>query len=115
VSLHLRMAVWAVLLASASRLDAQSAEAASISPLRTILSGTCGNANVSAPKFELLRKPSGRPPGLKVGSGCMPAQQTDFLQIDPRSLVTIPVQSGSPQICGVARYRGASIRFCTRG
>ena len=68
MSLHLRMAVWAVLLASASRLDAQSAAAASISPLRTILSWTCSNADVSAPRFELLRKPSGRPHGLNVGS-----------------------------------------------
>lgn len=115
MSLHLQMAVWAMLLASASQLDAQSVEAASISPLQTILFWSCGNADVSVPKFELLRKSSWRPPGLNVGSGCMPAQQTDFLQVDPRSLVAIPVQSGSPKICGVARYRGASIRFCTRG
>jgi hypothetical protein len=114
VSLHLRMAVWAVLLASASRLDAQSAKAVSISPLRTILPSTCRNADVSEPKFVLLWKPSVRPPGLNLGSGCMPLQQIDFLEIDPQSLETVPTQSGTPQFCGVARYRDVSIRFCTR-
>jgi hypothetical protein len=115
VPLHLRMAVWAVLLASVSRLDAQSAKAASISPLRTILPWTCRNADVSEPKFVLLWKTSVRPPGLNIDSRCMPLQQTDFLEIDPRSLETVPTQSGTPQFCGVARYRGASIRFCIRG
>jgi len=112
---HLRIAVWAVLLASTSPLDAQSAESAAITPLRTMFSWACGNSAESGPKFELIRKPLVPPPGLNLGSGCMPTPRTDFLQVDPRSLVTIPVESGSPKVCGVARYRGGSIRFCTRG
>lgn len=115
MSLYFRMAAWAVLLASASPLDAQWAKRESVAPVRSILPWICRNADVSAQKFVLLWKPSVRPPGLNLGSGCMPLEQTDFLEIDPRSLETVPTQSGTPQFCGVARYRGASIRFCTRG
>jgi hypothetical protein len=95
-----------VLLALVSRLDAQSVEAASISPLRAIFSWACGHTDESGPKFELLWQPLARPSGLNLGSGCMPARQTYFLQIDPRSLVTIPDGPSALHPLGTGCHQG---------
>jgi hypothetical protein len=112
---YLRVAVCAALVASTSVLHSQLAKTEATSTIRNVLPRSCRDVDTSTPAFVLLWKPAVRPPGLNIGSSCLPVTHTDFLEIDPRSLETVPTESGTPQFCGVARYRGGLIRICTRG
>ena len=113
MSVDLRVAVWAMLLASAPWLSAQALETTSGSPLHNIL--ICSRPDVLANNFELLPKPLLRPPGLNISPDCLPSWHTEFLKWDPLSKEQVPVRSGSPMICGIAYYRGVPTRVCTRG
>ena len=113
MSVDLRVAVWAMLLASAPWLNAQALETTSGSPLHNIL--ICSRPDVLANNFELLPKPLLRPPGLNISPDCLPSWHTEFLKWDPLSKEQVPVRSGSPMICGIAYYRGVPTRVCTRG